>query len=288
MKMVRHCSPQGQVAHRGRKALDVCLVLVLAVIVRCALQCQLSAALALLPELPKTYLYIVRHGAVIPPGSRAGAMYGGADVALSQKGRLEARAAAEFLRVEAPHLDAIYASNLSRAIFGAKLIAEGRDVEVLTDARFTEINRGVWVGLTRDEIAERFPDHLEQVGSLSSFANNPEFSGHCGEGYRAVGRRVLAARDDLLQRHTGQTLCLVCHNWVTAALVGSALGIEAEEWHTLKIPTASVSLVEYSFARKWTGGTVLKQRVIFVGKSPPEYTDGRLDENGGAALPSKG
>mmetsp|Transcript_37482 Transcript_37482/g.67799 ORF Transcript_37482/g.67799 Transcript_37482/m.67799 type:complete len:264 (-) Transcript_37482:48-839(-) len=228
----------------------------------------------------KTRLYIVRHGAVIPPGNRKGAIYGGADVELSEQGKEEAEAAADYLLEEAPDLDAVYSSNLSRAIYGAEKIAEGRNLKVVTDARFTEINRGVWVGLNKAEIEERYPEHVKQIGSLSNFEADTEFSQHGGESYRAVGRRVLAARDDLLAKHHGQTVCLVCHNWVTAALLGSALGLSTEEWYTLKIPTASVSLVEYS--------SKAAQNVVFMGKSPEEFTNGRLKENVGSALSSKG
>jgi len=228
----------------------------------------------------KMRLYVVRHGAVIPPGNRKGAIYGGADVELSEQGKEEAQAAADYLLEEAPKLDAVYSSNLSRAIYGAKKIAESRGIEVSKDSRFTEINRGLWVGLTKDEIEERYPQQVKQIGSLSNFEADPEFSDHGGESYRAVGRRVLAARDDLLAKHQGQTVCLVCHNWVTAALLGNALGLPAEEWHTLKIPTASVSLIEYS--------SKAEENVVFMGKSPEEFTNGRLKENLGSALSSKG
>eukprot|EP00929_Paragymnodinium_shiwhaense_P000213 TRINITY_DN100462_c0_g1_i1.p1 TRINITY_DN100462_c0_g1~~TRINITY_DN100462_c0_g1_i1.p1 ORF type:complete len:326 (-),score=54.33 TRINITY_DN100462_c0_g1_i1:250-1155(-) len=235
-----------------------------------------------------TRLYVVRHGAVIPPGNKEGAIYGGADVDLSERGKEEARAAAEYLLTEAPKLDAIYASNLSRAIYGAERIADGRGLTVKQDPRFTEINRGVWVGMTRDEIHEKFPEHIKQVGSLSNFEADTEFNAHEGESYRAVQRRVFEARKDLLQKHAGETVCLVCHNWVTSALVGDAMSMSVEEWYTLKIPTASVSLIEYGCSGEDTDLSDMTQKICFMGKSPEEFTNGRLKTNVGVALASKG
>lgn len=238
-------------------------------------------------RLATTKIYVVRHGSVIPPGGKKGAIYGGAEVELSEKGKEEAQAAAEYLLEEAPHFDAVYASGLSRAIYGAEKVCEGRDgLHVIQDLRFNEIGRGVWVGLTKEEIAERYPDHMEAIGSLSSFEKDPEFSGHGGESYRAVGRRVLAGRDSLLAKYPDSKICLVCHNWVAAAFVGDATGVPPEEWCTLKIPTASVSLVEIIHQTNEDDDSIVikSQKVLYAGKSPAEYTGGRLEENVGSAF----
>lgn len=237
-------------------------------------------------RLATTKLYVVRHGAVIPPGGRKGAIYGGADVELSEKGREEARAAAEYLRNEVPHLDAVYSSNLSRAVYGAERICEGRGLKVKIDEQFTEINRGVWVGLTKDEITEQYRDQVQAIGSLSSFEGDPEFSGHGGESYRALNRRVLAARNKLLQANPDSKVAIVCHNWVVSALLGDALGIEPEHWHSLKIPTASISLLEIMHSTNEEDDSLIvkRQQRVFAGMSPAEYTNGRLAENVGSAL----
>ncbi|CAE8743640.1 unnamed protein product [Polarella glacialis] len=238
--------------------------------------------------LATTKLYVVRHGAVIPPGGRTAAIYGGAEVELSETGKAEAQAAAEYLMSEVPLLDAVYSSGLKRAIYGAESICGGRGLQPIKDSRFNEINRGVWVGLTRDEIAERYPDHVRSIGSLSTFEGDPEFSGHGGESYRALGRRVLEGRDSLLLKHPGSTICVVCHNWVVAALVGDASGIPPEQWCTLKIPTASVSLLEilhHKANEDDDDSMVIKdQKVVFAGKSPADYTGGRLAENVGSVF----
>lgn len=236
-----------------------------------------------------TRLYVVRHGAVIPPGGRKGAVYGGAEVELSEQGKLEARAAAEYLRGKAPYLDAVYSSRLTRAIYGAERICEGRGLNVMQDERFNEIDRGVWYGLTRDEIVEKFPDHVKAIGSVSGFEADPHFTGHGGENYRGVQRRVSAGRDAVLQANPGATVALVCHNWVVSAIIGDAMGVVPEQWHTLRIPTASISLLEITHQPQGDGSIIITdQQVSFAGLSPAEYTNGRLKDNLDSAMTAAG
>merc|ERR1712129_549003 len=124
------------------------------------------------------------------------------------------------------------------------------------------------------------------VGSLSSFEADPEFADHGGESYRAVSRRVLAAWQTLLQANPDAKVALVCHNWVVCALVGDAMGMQPEQWHTLKIPTASISLLQILHQTNEDNDSIIikDQKVRFAGKSPAEYTNGRLEDNIGSAF----
>jgi probable phosphoglycerate mutase len=151
---------------------------------------------------------------------------------------------------------------LRRAIFGALRVAESRGLRVQQDERFNEIFRGRWVGLTPQEIAEQFPEDAEHF-------HDPDYDAHGGESYRTVHHRVSAARDDLLRAHPGQTVCLVCHNWVCASIVADVLGIPIEEWRSLKLPTASVSLIEYP-------SDCGAPRALYVGKFTGRIAEGQI------------
>lgn len=55
-------------------------------------------------------------------------------------------------------MQAIYASDLARAMETATFIARPHGLAVLPDARLREFAFGQWEGLTWDEIVARFPD----------------------------------------------------------------------------------------------------------------------------------
>ena len=48
----------------------------------------------------------------------------------------------------------MFASPLSRAKYGAERIAEKHGLEVVLDDRFKEVQRGRWLGKTREQINE--------------------------------------------------------------------------------------------------------------------------------------
>lgn len=184
-------------------------------------------------------LILVRHGAVAPP--RPQIFYGGTEVPLSEAGRAEAAAAAAALQDWT--LDAVVSSPLSRARYGAERIAEGRGLTGAPDLAesFREIDRGRWVGLTKEEILERWP------GDLEAHARDPHgWRGHAGESFGDLRQRVLQGRAELEQRWPDRTVAVVAHLYPIRALAAEASGLGLESWESLKIPTGSISLLERS------------------------------------------
>jgi len=101
-------------------------------------------------------LLLVRHAQ--SEWNADGRWQGQEDPPLSELGEQQAAAAAE--RVGA--FDAIVASPLDRAAHTAAILAEATGVgPVLLDEALMERNAGEWQGLTRDEIEEQYPGHLD-------------------------------------------------------------------------------------------------------------------------------
>src|ERR1700704_2099238 len=92
---------------------------------------------------------LVRHGQ--SEWNALGKWQGQADPPLSDLGRAQARSAAHSLG----SLDAIYASDLQRAMETAAIIANALGIgPVVVDPDLRERNAGEWSGLTRAEIPE--------------------------------------------------------------------------------------------------------------------------------------
>jgi broad specificity phosphatase PhoE len=215
----------------------------------------------LLPVLPPLSpsakrLFLVRHGEVINPGGDRVVFYGGMDVPLSDLGKLEAQAAAEYLSQF--DIARVFSSPLSRAAYGAdqvlrrQLEKRGADsaspdenpapgsavAAVVVLDGFAELARGAWAGLTKEEIGA---DLLARFDACDESVT-PEG----GESYPALKRRVLAARDEALsQIEPGTVGCLVSHLQVTRSILSEALNMPTKEMVHLKIATASVTCIDY-------------------------------------------
>jgi broad specificity phosphatase PhoE len=157
-----------------------------------------------------TTLLLARHGET--DWNRELRIQGSSDIELNDVGREQAEALADELAdVE---LDAIYASDLSRARATAETVAARKQLPVRLDARLRERSFGTWEGLTRDDIAERFaPD------------DRPD-----GETDEEVRARVLAAITDISAAHPGEQVLVVSHGGALNALWHHALGERIERW----------------------------------------------------------
>jgi broad specificity phosphatase PhoE len=134
-----------------------------------------------------TTLLIVRHGETDWNAERR--YQGHADVPLNERGREQAQALAEQLAGEA--LDAIYASDLSRARVTAEVVAERLGLPVVADPDLREIDVGAVEGLTFDE--------------------SSAFDGWQGEPKENHAERVLRAIHRIAEQHPDGRVLVVTH-----------------------------------------------------------------------------
>ena len=132
--------------------------------------------------------------------------YGALDVPLSPLGQKEATAAAQYLSQF--DLEQVFASPLSRAVFGAeevrRLQSSQNDVDVSVVEGFRELDRGIWCGKTKEEIGEE---------AMAKFdACDESITPEGGESFLFLKARVLQARDEALARlSSGSAAAIVSH-----------------------------------------------------------------------------
>lgn len=172
--------------------------------------------------MPITRLYLIRHGQV--EGFDTGRINGQADAPLTQLGRAQARAAAR--RVAHIPLDAVYSSDLTRAAFGARCMAEERALHHEQFAGIRELHFGAWEGCTHQEV-----EKLEQAKMSDLFARLIDHPCTGGESISQMHQRVTKVLRLLLDRHTGKNICMVAHSGVNRTLLSHALcGTPALFW----------------------------------------------------------
>ncbi|MDT4973237.1 MAG: glucosyl-3-phosphoglycerate phosphatase, partial [Pseudonocardiales bacterium] len=99
-------------------------------------------------------VFLLRHGRTSWNAERR--FQGQADPPLDDVGRAQAYEVAALVAALSPGV--LVSSDAMRAVQTADPIAEITGLEVLVDARLRERSLGHWEGLTRDEVAQRYPD----------------------------------------------------------------------------------------------------------------------------------
>jgi broad specificity phosphatase PhoE len=181
-----------------------------------------------------TTLLLVRHGET--DWNREGRFQGHADPPLNDLGRRQAAAVAE--QLARAGTSAVYSSDLRRAFATATIVAARLGVTPHPHPGLREVDVGAWSGLTRDEIAERFPESFQR---WVAGGEPPEW-----EARTDFVARVGTALLELAARHAGERLVVVGHGGTIRAAERHA-GVEPS-W-----PIGNCAIVELQAAdgRLW-------------------------------------
>jgi broad specificity phosphatase PhoE len=184
----------------------------------------------------KLRLFVIRHGETA--SSRERRFAGTRDIPLAPEGARQCEAVARALGAEI--VAAVYASPLERARASAEVIAKPHRLPVSIEPAFREMAFGEWEGLTRDEVAARFPA-AEERWRLAP--HELEIPG--GETLARVAGRARAGVEELRAAHEGQTIILVSHAIVIRMIVLDALGLGPERMRAVDASPAGITEIEY-------------------------------------------
>jgi probable phosphoglycerate mutase len=146
------------------------------------------------------------------------------DPPLSDVGRDQAQKLARRLILLDPPPAAVYASPLRRTRETVAPFAERAGIDVGFVEDLMEAYIGAWEGLPFEEIIASDEDILPLVrAGRAIWQRAPN-----GERFEDFRGRVNRAVDDILQKHAGGDVVIVCHGGVINAAVGPLLGIEHE------------------------------------------------------------
>ncbi|MBX5476940.1 MAG: alpha-ribazole phosphatase [Clostridia bacterium] len=180
-----------------------------------------------------TLLYLVRHGET--QSNREGRYQGSLDIPLNEEGREQARRLAR--RLAGVAFDAAYASDLKRAVETARILLDGRDIELRLDARLREMSYGRWEGLTVEEIQQRYPEEWE---AYRRDGVQTRVTG--GESLEDVRRRVAAFADEVLQQAYRRVL-VVSHGAALKTLLFTLAGLDLRLRGRFVLDNTSLTIV---------------------------------------------
>ena len=173
-----------------------------------------------------TTIYLIRHGQA--EGNLYRRCHSWHNGLLTLKGREQVKALEK--RFEGTHFDAVYSSDLYRAMATAGAIYRPRGLTLRVDPNLREIGAGVWEDVPWGQLLH---DHRE---SLTAFLTcNPSWEVEGGETFSRVRQRVQEAILRIADAHQGQTVAVVSHGCAIRMALSSWLGLELEEVHQLHL-----------------------------------------------------
>jgi probable phosphoglycerate mutase len=171
-----------------------------------------SGALLALP-VPRLVLW--RHGRT--EWNAEGRFQGQLDPPLDELGRRQAALAAPYVAAGlSPDDTVVVSSDLTRAAETARALAGVLGLQVHLDERLREHGMGSWEGLTRAEVADRFPEQY------AAWTSGRPIHGRGGEDPAAVAERAVEA---LVELPPAGTAVVVTHGGTAGRLIERLLDL---------------------------------------------------------------
>jgi broad specificity phosphatase PhoE len=179
-------------------------------------------------------LILIRHAQ--SEWNALGRWQGHADPPLSPLGRIQAEVLADSFGFD--RVDALYVSDLRRALETAIPLGKRLGLEPVVDAAFRELDVGRWSGLVREEIEASEPELLREFDS-----GDPGVRPGGGETRGELRHRAHERIASMAHEHPGERIVLVTHLGFIRALLpdaepenASALRVSMHEALTARQP----------------------------------------------------
>lgn len=184
----------------------------------------------------RTRLYLARHGETTT--SAEFRFIGHRDVDITENGVEQMKRLRDRLMNEDLH--AFFCSDLKRAKKGAEIIGSLHDAVPVACPEFREINLGIWEGLTRDEILERYPQeyHLRLQDLAYSHIEQ-------GESFKDLQTRVISRLSTILREWKGKNILLMAHGGVNRVILFHALDLDLQLLPRVDQDYGCLNIIDY-------------------------------------------
>jgi 2,3-bisphosphoglycerate-dependent phosphoglycerate mutase len=155
-------------------------------------------------------ILVIRHGLPLRIERNDGQA---ADPELSAEGLQQAARLAEYLAGE--HIHAVYASPMRRAHQTAIPLAASKGLEIITEVRVAEWDRHSPTYIPMEQLRTSDPEAYRRLmrGEMELDVDIHEFQ-----------RGVVTAMEEIIQRHPGEKVAVVCHGGVINTYADAVVG----------------------------------------------------------------
>lgn len=180
---------------------------------------------------------IVRHGQT--HGNSINRFLGITDEDLNSTGIQQAQNTAHFLRQHQESFDISFSSPLKRCLHTANILKSALNFEYRIEPKLREKNYGVFEGLTRDEVNQKYPNLLQEYNQNKSHMILPQ-----GESALDVESRVHSfIWEDLPQNYpSARSILLITHLNPLRAIL-RLLKLKSWDIYYAKLQNASITQI---------------------------------------------
>lgn len=157
-----------------------------------------------------TKIYLIRHGEA--DGNLYRRMQGQYDAPLTDLGYAQVEALGKRFR-DIP-IDAVYSSDLYRAMYTASSLCIPKRLPLYTDPRLKEVNVGIWEDAP---FGEAWRTHPREMHDFIFASDRWRLEG--AETFCQVAERGCAALMDIIARHPGQSVAVCSHGCMIMAIL---------------------------------------------------------------------
>jgi broad specificity phosphatase PhoE len=184
-----------------------------------------------------TTVYLIRHGAT--ELSKSDRFAGAIDVALSKEGRHQAKKLGQ--RLAKVNLEAVYCSDMHRAIHTAEAVAKPHGLTPMSNPGLREIDHGHWEGMVHKVVEKKFAKEYQAWDADPLLSSPPG-----GETGLAVLARSLPALAKIVEAHPDKSVAVVSHKATNRLLLCSLLGIDPRLYRArLSQDTACLNIIDF-------------------------------------------
>lgn len=184
---------------------------------------------------PVTRLCIIRHGETAWNAEHR--VQGQLDVPLNAAGLAQAEAIARALAAE--KFDAIYSSDLQRALQTAQPVAKKLKLEIQKEKDLRERHYGIFQTLTYAEVKVRYAEDYARFER-----RDPDFAFRTGESLREFSVRSVNVISRIEKENRGKNVAVFTHGGVLDELYRSIQGIPVSTPRDFAIPNCGINRLD--------------------------------------------
>ena len=184
-----------------------------------------------------TKIFLIRHGETA--WNKIGKLQGVSDVELSPEGIKQARLLAEHAPFNS--VDAIYSSDLIRAVKTAEILAQRFNLPVIKNGGLRETSFGTWEGKLLSDLAKENPQGFENFFSNPDKVKPPQ-----GETFLQSQARIMNALNAIIADNEGKNIIVVSHGAAIRLIICAALGISIGKMWAISQHNTALNILNFA------------------------------------------
>ena len=184
-----------------------------------------------------TKIFLIRHGET--EWNRVGKLQGISDIRLSPEGINQAHLLAAHTPFNS--VDAIYTSDLVRAVMTARILSDKFDLPIIKERGLRETSFGDWEGRYLSNLAKENPNGFEHFFTRPDKVQPPN-----GETFLQSQARIMNALDEIIADNEDRNIIVVTHGAAIRLILCAALYIPIRKMWAINQNNMAVNILIFN------------------------------------------